>query len=406
VISAPVTSLADARQARAVLASVRHGQRRLTPFDRPILDYLSDLSRRLRSWSLASRQPAVSALAFWIRRAEIERLRADWEVDAGGDGLISLPRGVAFHIPPTNVDTLFVYSWLLSALAGNANVVRLSPRALDAVESLMAQVRLTLDDHPVIDAATAFVTYEHDVEITAELSEADVRVIWGGDTAVSTIRSISCGPRTSELAFADRFSFALLDAEAVLHRLDVHELAVGLYNDAYWFDQLGCASPRAVLWRGQPDAVVDAEAILWAALAAQIDRRGGSAPAGAPMAKLVHLTESALSGDVERIRWSSGELATATLHDGADLRRDGPGGGLFYSRRIDDLREIPELVQRRDQTIAHAGFSRVELEELARSLGAAGVDRIVPIGSALQFDRFWDGHDLLRSFSRNVRVVA
>ncbi|MFC6804089.1 acyl-CoA reductase [Deinococcus caeni] len=39
-----------------------------------------------------------------------------------------MPRGLVFHVPPANVDTIFIYSWLMSVLAGNRNVIRLSSR--------------------------------------------------------------------------------------------------------------------------------------------------------------------------------------------------------------------------------------------------------------------------------------
>jgi hypothetical protein len=32
------------------------------------------------------------------------------------------------------------------------------------------------------------------------------------------------------------------------------------------------------------------------------------------------------------------------------------------------------------------------------------VDRIVPVGQALQFQRFWDGYDLLQELTRHVYI--
>jgi len=84
--------------------------------------------------------------------------------------------------------------------------------------------------------------------------------------------------------------------------------------------------------------------------------------------------------------------------------RDGPGGGLFYDVRIDELAELAEHVVRRDQTLTHFGFSADQLRTLARTLNGRGVDRLVPVGQALTFDRFWDGYDLLGSFTRCVVV--
>jgi len=37
-------------------------------------------------------------------------------------------------------------------------------------------------------------------------------------------------------------------------------------------------------------------------------------------------------------------------------------------------------------------------------LNGRALDRIVPIGQALQFGRFWDGNDLLQAFCRQVFI--
>ena len=56
------------------------------------------------------------------------------------------PRGLVFHVPPANVDTIFVYSWALSALAGNPNVVRISSRSAGAADACSTTLNETLGD--------------------------------------------------------------------------------------------------------------------------------------------------------------------------------------------------------------------------------------------------------------------
>jgi hypothetical protein len=34
----------------------------------------------------------------------------------------------------------------------------------------------------------------------------------------------------------------------------------------------------------------------------------------------------------------------------------------------------------------------------------SGIDRIVPVGKALEMDIIWDGYDIVRSLSRNIEV--
>ena len=39
-----------------------------------------------------------------------------------------LGRGLLFHVAPSNVPTMFVYTYVIAILAGNANIIRLSTR--------------------------------------------------------------------------------------------------------------------------------------------------------------------------------------------------------------------------------------------------------------------------------------
>ena len=93
-----------------------------------------------------------------------------------------MPRGVVFHIPPSNVDTIFIYSWILSVLAGNSNIIRFSERAGEAATTICRVLGETLAKHdPALQQTTAIVRYGRDRAISSAISAAcDVRVIWEG----------------------------------------------------------------------------------------------------------------------------------------------------------------------------------------------------------------------------------
>ena len=160
-----------------------------------------------------------------------------------------MPRGLVFHLPPSNVDTIFIYSWLLSALAGNANIVRMSERATGAALAVCRLFnQIAKDADPLIAHTTAILRYGHEREITAAISAlSDVRVIWGGDATVNTIRTIPLPPHATELTFPDRYSLSVLDAAQYceLDQAERQSLATQFYNDMYWFDQMACSSPQA-----------------------------------------------------------------------------------------------------------------------------------------------------------------
>src|SRR5258708_35311651 len=111
-----------------VLALLAGPVRPLEPFSDEILSFCASLSQAIFRDKEASRHPALVALAFWMRRAELIRLREEFEKIERPD-TIALPRGLVLHFPPSNVDTIFVDSWLLAALAGNRNLIRIPSRA-------------------------------------------------------------------------------------------------------------------------------------------------------------------------------------------------------------------------------------------------------------------------------------
>src|SRR5688572_1778455 len=254
-------------------------------FDPRVVAFCGALSSAL----LASRtEPAVVALGYWLRSASVERMRRGL-LDGIGDREEVVPRGLAFHVTPANVDTVFVHSWVLSLLAGNANVVRVSSRASDIQRRLVRAIAELLDEpeHEVVRGANRIVVTDRDDHIAAALSAtADVRMIWGGDATVARFREHPIRPHARDVVFPDRHSLSILEAErvAALDEPGLARLADGFFNDAYAFDQGACSSPRLIVWRARPEldrAVVDASRHRFhEAVGAAIVRRGYVAETG------------------------------------------------------------------------------------------------------------------------------
>lgn len=99
------------------------------------------------------------------------------------DQTIALPRGVALHFAPGNVDTIFLYSALLAVLMGNRNFARISSRQSPQIELLIRVLKQILTDpeHTLMRSRLLIIRYGHNEHITRELSaHCDLRVIWGG----------------------------------------------------------------------------------------------------------------------------------------------------------------------------------------------------------------------------------
>jgi hypothetical protein len=394
----------------AAIAERFAGAPSLRPFDLRTLAFAAELSRALSSNRALRAHGEVQALAFWLRPAETRRLAERFAV-LEGDESVLVPRGTVFHVPPSNVDTLFVYSWALALLAGNRNVVRLSTRLGGVGAAVADAVQRVLErtEHADVAASTAFVRYGHDAARTEALSAlCDVRVLWGGDAAVSTLRAVPLPPHATELVFPDRYSGSVLDAAAVeaLDDAGRDALADRFANDAFWFDQRACASPRLVAWIGAPEAMARVAPDFWARVAAAASRRGVFAEAGTAIGKLTAAAGCAADEDVQSVHRVSPEVTVVRLRALDGLRRVAPGGGLFHEVALPSLDALAPYLARRDQTLTVFGIARDELVRAARAFNGRGVDRLVPVGQALAFHHVWDGYDLLQQFTRRVAIPA
>src|SRR5437868_6162872 len=121
----------------------------------------------------------VVALAFWLRKAAVTRMAQDFRARRHPHS-IGTGRGLAFHLPPQNVDTLFLYSWALSFACGNLNVVRMPERMPPMMARLLDPLIALLEG---AGAGDLFVTYPRQNEAVSRALSAvsDCRLVWGGD---------------------------------------------------------------------------------------------------------------------------------------------------------------------------------------------------------------------------------
>jgi hypothetical protein len=388
----------------AALAEISQGSTS-QPFNAPALALLAELSHILLNDAETRQYADLVALGFALRGAEIERLRAGFEL-LSGTGRCLQPRGTVFQIAAGNVDTLFIHAWIFALLTGNRSIIRLPSRQSPQSDFLCAHLNQLLGDKPELGRTNHFIRYGHEREITAALSAAcDVRAVWGGDATVNAIRSIPLGPYGKELAFPDRYSMAAISSEAyrLASAASKEKLTRDFFNDAFLFDQMACSSPRLVIWCGEEKQNEQAAGRFFAALENEAVRRGHAVEPSTKMRKFLYACEAAIQQPVTAYveRQHTTVLPVAELEN---LRREHCGGGLFLQFQTPSLASIACHLTRQDQTLVYFGFDQPELNEFARFLNGRALDRIVPIGQALSFSRFWDGYDLLTEFTRSVAI--
>lgn len=379
---------------------------RLAVGDERVREFLTLFSRRLLRPETARRYPELGSLGFFLRRGEIARTLE--RLADGSGGVRRFPRGLVLHFPPANVDTIFVYSWALSALAGNANIVRISPRSAGAAAAVIDALNETLADaHPVVAQTQRMITYDRDDAITARLSLAcDLRVIWGGDRSVSDIRRHPLQPIARDLTFPDRSSFAAVSVAGwrAATPADRRAAVDGFANDIYWFDQAACSSPRALFWVGDRSAGQAARAEFEELLGAVVRDRGWGVDPAMAVEKHVATYGLAAEGAASRVRFAGNAIASVDLVGVEAFPRRWLGAGTICHAPVDALTDLVATIERKDQTLTQFGFSPAELDDFATAVAGRGLDRIVPFGSALTFAGVWDGYDLLREFTRLTTI--
>lgn len=399
--------------AAALLLENVSKQALLKPFSLEAMRFVEALSQQILLAKTSRQYPELMAMAHWLRKAHLLEIQKEFELNRGNK--IWLARGTALHFAPANVDTIFMYSWVISLLVGNNNIVRLSSRGSEQVNFLVSLIEALCDqaEFAVIRRKNALVLYDRNPAITEALSaHCDIRVIWGGDDSVKNIRQASLPAHAKEIVFSDKFSMALLQAQALLDATadTLEKLIHQFYNDSFWFDQLACSSPRVVVWLGDQVYIDQARALFWQALDNYCKTRQLALDPARQMLRTTQLFELAAKAKLkpmdfllkDSLYFTRAELKNL---DAAvrDLHR---GGQLFLEYAIQDLTAFSSLLTKKDQTLSVYGLPAETLRAWIETLPQVAFDRIVSLGSALNFQTTWDGYALLQELTREVSVTV
>ena len=370
------------------------------PFDDRVIEFLDAWSKMLLKDREAKQYPDIVTFAFWIRKANAVALKKRF---VGDDDITRIGRGMVFHIAPSNVAVNYAYSLAAGLLMGNVNVVRIPSKEFGQIRILnhaLQEVLANVDDE--MRSRICLIRYGHQAEITQELSaHADVRVIWGGDRTIEEIRKSELSPRAVEIAFADRYSLAIINADDYLNAdQDWKQIARQFYNDTYLTDQNACTSPRMVIWTGSRRE--EAKKIFWAQLY-EILEKEYSLQDKQVVDKLANQYLLSTLGKEYHIIPTVDNYITRIqiVEPTVDWMNLKGNSGFFFEYDWNSWEQLlPLFSNTACQTISYYGDINGLKETLLQ--GVRGVDRIVPIGSTMDFDLIWDGYDLYEWLTRSV----
>lgn len=374
---------------------------KLVPFANPTtLDYCKALSQALLHNPAARQFPDLMALGYWLRPSNIERLLKPYRE------LKLRPLGHIFHVAPGNVDSLFVYSGILSLVCGNLNTIRLSNKAGGSAEllcNLLADLETT---HPEATARLQIIRSSRDAAELIEVQKnIDGRVLWGSDEGIQALRLSPMPAHARELTFSNKLSLAVINADAVLQaeKKELTQLANNFARDNLTFAQQACSSAKVLVWQGEESAITQAQTIFWQALNQFLASEEGQSKYPSTEAEHYQALNNAqnlvMDGLVEEVQTAGAYIRVAGKNLEANLLETHQGCGLFVELKVNKLAELTPQLTRQHQTLAYWGISDKEINDwLATCL--VGIDRTVSIGQALYFNVIWDGVDLIKLFSR------
>lgn len=368
----------------------------LPVFDDRVISFLDNLSRIILADKEARKFPDVVAYAFWIRKASLIPLKEKYS-----NGVQKIGRGIVFHIAPSNIPVQFAVSLAYALIAGNASVIRISNKRFQQVGIIcdcIKQVFLECGDF--LEDYICVVRYSHDEGITQAFSDiCDVRVIWGGDDTIKTIRQCPVQPRCIDLGFADRYSLCVIDSDVYMG-LEHEIVAKDFYNDTYFNDQNACSSPRLVVWTG--NKIEEAKEEFWNALEEVVlDKYKMEAIMSSEKLLRTAICASVHSG-IRQIKKNNYIVRVELPEMYEDIMEYKGTCGYFFEYEAEDLQEIIPMLKKECQTITYIGEVEKRLRQLIYENGVRGVDRIVPIGYGSHISLVWDGIDLLDIMSRKI----
>ncbi len=378
----------------------------LPPFDDRICAFLNKLSGKLLKSQEAKRYPDVVTYAFFCRKSNLVKLKNAYREQIR----YRLGRGITFHIAPGNVPINFAYTLTVALLAGNACVVKASSKEFpqtriisDALNDLLAG-----KEFEILRSYIKIVVYPRENQEITDFfsSKCNIRIIWGGDRTIDNVRTGKIPPRSYDITFADRYSLCVMDAQRINAEQDLSGLAHDFYNDTYLYDQNACSSPRMIYWIGNRESGKRAQARFWAAVYEEIKNRYDT-DAVIAVDKYMAFCRAAIDlGCVHLEKSPDNRIFRISLDNLTDtIPYYRCAGGSYLEYISEDLEDLKKIVNEKYQTVSYFGLNPEELRNRVIEYNLRGIDRIVPVGKAADFNLVWDGYDLILMMSRVVSLV-
>ena len=377
--------------------------RAVLPYNTLICNFLGEFSKQLDLFPSIRKYPDIKTLAFWCRPNNILKFKKNFSSEE-----VRLGLGLIFHITPSNIPTNFAYSLIFGLINGNSNIVKVPSKKFIEIDIIckILNKTLTIKKYKKVKELISIVRYKNNDKFTKKISSlCNARIVWGGDKSISSIRKFPLNERSIEITFADRYSFCLIDSSKILkiNNFDLKRLVEKFYNDTYLVDQNACSSPHLVVWLGKNN--IKAKEKFWNNLFDVVKMKYNLTETAA-IDKYNQLCENIFklnnfnkqSNYKNYIHTNNLTSLNKNIHN---LRGK---WGYFYEFTTNNINDISKYVNNKYQTLTYFGIDKSDIKNFLTKNEISGIDRVVPIGRALDMSFYWDGYDLNKVLSRIVDI--
>ena len=384
-----------------VLGNKKFETKVFEPLNDIALDFLLDFSKELRKFNKISLYPDLIYLIFWCGQnkniaKDITNLH------------LRLGRGLIFHICPSNVPTNFIYSFFFGLLSGNSNIVKIPSKNFKEKNIILSSVKYLFKKkkYKNLKKSNCFIQYNSSLEITKKISSiCDGRVIWGGDKTINDVRKTWIPERAIDITFPDRYSLSLINIDQ-MKRQNINQiklLAKKFYYDGYMMNQLACNSPHFVFWVGKKNKKLQNH--FWNHLSKIVKKKFFFDDVHV-VDKYTNLMENILNQkDFNNVKMFKNNLYVIDPDNQTRQIENIRGiNGTFFQKNINQITDLKNFITKKCQTITYFGFTKNQFKNFLLNNNLLGVDRVVPIGRALEIDIVWDGHEVIKSLSRVISL--
>lgn len=371
----------------------------IKPFDDVVCNFLSSLSKNINNSNLLKDYSDIKTFAFMCRKSNIKKLKSKINQNEFRRGL-----GLLFHITPSNIPTNFAYSLLFGVLSGNTNVIKVPSKKFPQIDLICKFINVTLKKYKKVRKMINIVRYQNNDEFTKSISsKCDGRLIWGGDKTINEIRKFPMKEISRDIAFANRNSICLMNSSEILklNKKDLNRLVQKFYNDTFLVDQNACSSPHVIFWYG--NKTNKAKIKFWTELH-YFAKNNYNLEYASSFYKYDRLLSDILTNTnyINHTNYGGYIYCINLKNKHINLTDLVSRWGYFYQFDIKNINMVLNFSNNNTQTLTYFGFKKEMILKNFDLKYFKGIDRIVPVGQALDINLNWDGYDVINTLTRII----